>query len=150
MARTPASQEDNALRHKAFELYTSKDKDGNVRSLKSIAIELGISQPRLGYWVKTDRWLEKAREIHTLSATPDPDDIRLALRINLGRHLNTLSGIIEGTAHDRVRVQAIRDYAMIAKQLGAMDILDAPTESRQDKRLEFDDTIEPQLDEVPL
>lgn len=142
MARTPDTVEDTALRHRAYELYIEPDKDGNVRTLKSISLELGVSQPRLSYWLKTDRWLEKARSLHTLSGNPEPDDIRAALRANLAKHLNTLSAIIEGTGHDRVRVQAIREFALIAKQLGAMELSEVPVGTRRSEELLFDDTLE--------
>src|SRR6266436_6015071 len=112
MARTPNTQEDKELRYKAFELFKNNNEDGNKRSKKEISILLGISEQRLGYWAKTDKWLEKLGDGCSEEVSGStPNHVKQYLRDRLLAHLRTLSGIIEGPASDRVRIQAVAVFA---------------------------------------
>jgi hypothetical protein len=143
MGRTPASAEDTALRHKGYETYSELGESGLPPTLKSVAATLGVSVPRVNYWFKTDRWRERLNQARVLKAVgeqPSEDEIKALLRRDLARHIATLSGIIEGTANDKTRVQAIVEYAKLAKQLGALDLV-APGRPNP-KDLAFEDNLE--------
>lgn len=146
MARTDDTAEADNLRRKAFELYATLLPDGSRRRLKDIQNELGVSQPRVSYWLKQDRWLERVArqelDIVPLPKDPTSEDIRSLLRNGLGSHIRTLSSIIDGTGSDRVRVAAIAEYAKIAKVLGALDFGSGPSTGVTHDSYAFDDTVD--------
>lgn len=142
MARTTANAEDSAIRTKAFELWTELDGFGKPPTVKQIAITLGVSQPRVNYWMKADRWIERSRVLAAEIPNPTIENLKDQLRHDLSKHLVTLSGIIDGGAHERTRVTAIVEYAKIAKQLGALEL---PPSTKQTgvENLSFEDEIDP-------
>lgn len=141
MARTPDTVKDTETRKKAYELFSTVLPDGTRRKIKDICAELDVSQPRVSYWLKADRWLERLRDTDPLPVNPDAELIRSLLRTDLAKHIRTLSGIIETSGHDSTRVKAIAEFARLAKLLGVMELSGADPSTRGTQTYDFEDSL---------
>jgi hypothetical protein len=136
MAKFQLSNYQSAKRERAFSLYAEPDALGKRRTNTAIAQMVGASPSAIAYWKTKDTW--DARLLATIDeeladAELTNRQIKKALRDGLHRHINTLSQIIADAKLPADRINAIKAFVHVAKELdclvpdtGAADLASPP------------------------
>jgi hypothetical protein len=120
----------------AFELYQEPDAEGRKRSNATIAAMLGVSSSAVANWRKRDEWDNKIAagvDIEVEAADSTNKAIKKALRDGLHRHILSLNNIIANAKSSTDKLNAIKAFVHIAKELevltpdtGAEELVQAP------------------------
>jgi hypothetical protein len=120
----------------AFELYQEPDAEGRKRSNATIAAMLGVSSSAVANWRKRDEWDNKILagvDIEVEAADSTNKAIKKALRDGLHRHILSLNNIIANAKNSTDKLNAIKAFVHIAKELevltpdtGAEELVQAP------------------------
>jgi hypothetical protein len=144
--KPPQTPEQRALRLRAYELYLAVDQDGRRRSLRSIAMQVGVTLGTVQYWRKVDKWddrVAKAMQAQTAAAGAGAKAIAALLRTSLYEHIGTLNHIARDmTLRPADRIKAVGELADIAIKLKAIDPGDmADNRATLGRSLDFEDDV---------
>jgi hypothetical protein len=146
MPKPPQTPEQRALRLRGYELYLTVDSEGRRRSLRSIAMELGVTLATVQYWRKRDRWDERVQQAlraQAASAQAGAKAIGALLRTTLHEHVETLASLArDPTLKPADRIRAVRELAEIAIKLKAIDPADLAEANRPAAALSFKDDLD--------
>lgn len=107
-------------RVKAWHLYLG-DLDGKRRSMRSIALELGVSNRAVQYWREKDGWDAKLDEVLTKKADAEAkraEEVTGLLQRSLSEHVLTLNKVIRGAKKDADKIKGIVAFVDIYRKLG--------------------------------
>lgn len=126
MTKEPQTPEIIARRHKAFELYLTKDDQGKRQSLNNIALAVGATLSAVKYWKKKDDWDLKVADnaaARQRAADHSSNAVRAMLRAGVFEHIGTLNQIIRDKTRNKAgeRIKAIVEFCKLAKELDALE-----------------------------
>lgn len=129
--------EQRSLRLRGYELYLAGDGEGRRRSLRSIAMTLGVTLSSVQYWRRVDKWDERvSAAMQAIEAADHRANGALGalLRQSLYDHVVTLNTIIrDSTLPAKMRVDATKAFVDICHKLKVVtpEDLDKPRGTRQ-------------------
>ena len=110
-------------REKAFEIFLNAGKDGKVRSVRSVAQELGVHEATISRWRKIDGWDDKI-QILIAQAAQAADTLTKAIKRRVRRGvldgLDELAKIIKKSDKDADRIAAVKAMVEIGLKIDAL------------------------------
>jgi hypothetical protein len=142
MLKPIPSPEQAARRTRAYELYLGDGTGGGRKSLRAIALELGVTLGAVRYWREVDKWDERLSVV--LAATSaervqNAREVRDLLRGSLVSHLHKLNTIVQTAKKDADAIRGIREFVDIYRKLGMPPIGEDDTSAM--KSLTFRDDL---------
>jgi len=139
MARPLDTPEGEARRLRGWELFLDAGPTGKRRSMRSIALELGVHPHTVEFWRKKDEWDAKLDE--KLAARAEivgakAEAVTELLQSSLGHHVLALNKVIRMAQKDADKIKAIIAFVDIYRKLGV-----PLTPSSQGRPLTFTDDM---------
>jgi len=134
---------------KAFDLYAQGDANGQRLSNAALAQLVGVSASAIAYWKRRDDWSGKLlasidQELADASAADLTNkNIRKLLRESLFNHIKALNTLIAFTKAPADKINAIKAFVHVAKELNCLDPEAGPGTNEQPPRFEDDLPHEP-------
>jgi hypothetical protein len=138
--------EQRALRLRGYELWLTTDEEGKRRSMRSVAMALGVTLGTIQYWRRVDKWderLKKSLGVTTAANERASGALGALLRQSLYEHISTLNDIIRdaGTKVER-KLAAIKELGNLAHKLKAISPADLMESSGPPKTFDFKDDLD--------